>query len=170
MLTCNRAGSRMVVDAANSNGPFQPVALLHIRGESWRIATPRPAPGRCGSLREPFVAGQPAPSSARRLSVHAGIARIAKSRFCCFLLQLSHPPFSKRWCQRMWSHYPRKVAGEGEGRAKLSIYSSYRKGTNDGCASGLLCVHCWVGMLFKCTAACGRIGLVGGQGERCDIH
>ena len=33
MLTCNKAGSRMVVDAANSNGPFQPVALLHIRGE-----------------------------------------------------------------------------------------------------------------------------------------
>ncbi|PNI97267.1 PPP2R5C isoform 20 [Pan troglodytes] len=32
MLTCNKAGSRMVVDAANSNGPFQPVALLHIRG------------------------------------------------------------------------------------------------------------------------------------------
>uniref|UniRef100_F6PNW7 Protein phosphatase 2 regulatory subunit B'gamma n=1 Tax=Macaca mulatta TaxID=9544 RepID=F6PNW7_MACMU len=31
MLTCNKAGSRMVVDAANSNGPFQPVALLHIR-------------------------------------------------------------------------------------------------------------------------------------------
>ncbi|XP_016067704.1 PREDICTED: serine/threonine-protein phosphatase 2A 56 kDa regulatory subunit gamma isoform isoform X1 [Miniopterus natalensis] len=30
MLTCNKAG-RMVVDAANSNGPFQPVALLHIR-------------------------------------------------------------------------------------------------------------------------------------------
>uniref|UniRef100_A0A2K6TK86 Protein phosphatase 2 regulatory subunit B'gamma n=1 Tax=Saimiri boliviensis boliviensis TaxID=39432 RepID=A0A2K6TK86_SAIBB len=33
MLTCNKAGSRMVVDAANSNGPFQPVALLHIRGK-----------------------------------------------------------------------------------------------------------------------------------------
>uniref|UniRef100_A0A8B9XIA6 Serine/threonine-protein phosphatase 2A 56 kDa regulatory subunit n=1 Tax=Bos mutus grunniens TaxID=30521 RepID=A0A8B9XIA6_BOSMU len=32
MLTCNKAGSRMVVDAASSNGPFQPVALLHIRG------------------------------------------------------------------------------------------------------------------------------------------
>ncbi|XP_036119453.1 serine/threonine-protein phosphatase 2A 56 kDa regulatory subunit gamma isoform isoform X5 [Molossus molossus] len=31
MLTCNKAGGRMVVDAANSNGPFQPVALLHIR-------------------------------------------------------------------------------------------------------------------------------------------
>uniref|UniRef100_A0A8B9XGG6 Serine/threonine-protein phosphatase 2A 56 kDa regulatory subunit n=1 Tax=Bos mutus grunniens TaxID=30521 RepID=A0A8B9XGG6_BOSMU len=31
MLTCNKAGSRMVVDAASSNGPFQPVALLHIR-------------------------------------------------------------------------------------------------------------------------------------------
>ncbi|XP_034498244.1 serine/threonine-protein phosphatase 2A 56 kDa regulatory subunit gamma isoform isoform X3 [Ailuropoda melanoleuca] len=31
MWTCNKAGSRMVVDAANSNGPFQPVALLHIR-------------------------------------------------------------------------------------------------------------------------------------------
>nr|BAG58386.1 unnamed protein product [Homo sapiens] len=31
MLTCNKAGSRMVVDAANSNGPFQPVVLLHIR-------------------------------------------------------------------------------------------------------------------------------------------
>uniref|UniRef100_A0A8C5K853 Serine/threonine-protein phosphatase 2A 56 kDa regulatory subunit n=1 Tax=Jaculus jaculus TaxID=51337 RepID=A0A8C5K853_JACJA len=31
MLTCNKAGSGMVVDAANSNGPFQPVALLHIR-------------------------------------------------------------------------------------------------------------------------------------------
>ncbi|KAM7230484.1 hypothetical protein CapIbe_017974, partial [Capra ibex] len=31
MLTCNKGGSRMVVDAANSNGPFQPVALLHIR-------------------------------------------------------------------------------------------------------------------------------------------
>uniref|UniRef100_A0A4W3K120 Serine/threonine protein phosphatase 2A regulatory subunit n=1 Tax=Callorhinchus milii TaxID=7868 RepID=A0A4W3K120_CALMI len=31
MLTCNRAGSRMVVDAASSNGPFQPVALLHFR-------------------------------------------------------------------------------------------------------------------------------------------
>uniref|UniRef100_A0A8D0WMB3 Serine/threonine-protein phosphatase 2A 56 kDa regulatory subunit n=1 Tax=Sus scrofa TaxID=9823 RepID=A0A8D0WMB3_PIG len=31
MLTCNKAGSRMVVDAANSNGPFQPAALLHIR-------------------------------------------------------------------------------------------------------------------------------------------
>lgn len=33
MLTCNKAGSGMVVDAASSNGPFQPVALLHIRGE-----------------------------------------------------------------------------------------------------------------------------------------
>uniref|UniRef100_A0A8I6AAX1 Serine/threonine-protein phosphatase 2A 56 kDa regulatory subunit n=1 Tax=Rattus norvegicus TaxID=10116 RepID=A0A8I6AAX1_RAT len=31
MLTCNKAGSGMVVDAASSNGPFQPVALLHIR-------------------------------------------------------------------------------------------------------------------------------------------
>ncbi|XP_029806682.1 serine/threonine-protein phosphatase 2A 56 kDa regulatory subunit gamma isoform [Suricata suricatta] len=31
MWTCNKAGSRMVVDAASANGPFQPVALLHIR-------------------------------------------------------------------------------------------------------------------------------------------
>ncbi|XP_015680167.1 serine/threonine-protein phosphatase 2A 56 kDa regulatory subunit gamma isoform isoform X2 [Protobothrops mucrosquamatus] len=31
MLTCNKPGNRMVVEAANSNGPFQPVALLHIR-------------------------------------------------------------------------------------------------------------------------------------------
>ncbi|XP_069772531.1 serine/threonine-protein phosphatase 2A 56 kDa regulatory subunit gamma isoform isoform X6 [Narcine bancroftii] len=31
MLTCNRAGSRMVVDAAGSNGPFQPTGLLHFR-------------------------------------------------------------------------------------------------------------------------------------------
>uniref|UniRef100_A0A8C9G4R2 Uncharacterized protein n=1 Tax=Pavo cristatus TaxID=9049 RepID=A0A8C9G4R2_PAVCR len=65
MLTCNRAGSRMVVDAANSNGPFQPVALLHIRGESWRIATPRPAPGRCGSSGfTAFCCNSPIPLSA----------------------------------------------------------------------------------------------------------
>ncbi|CAB1334895.1 unnamed protein product [Coregonus sp. 'balchen'] len=31
MLTCNKAGIRMVVDAPNSNGPFQPVALMHFR-------------------------------------------------------------------------------------------------------------------------------------------
>uniref|UniRef100_A0A2I2Y986 Protein phosphatase 2 regulatory subunit B'gamma n=1 Tax=Gorilla gorilla gorilla TaxID=9595 RepID=A0A2I2Y986_GORGO len=37
MLTCNKAGSRMVVDAANSNGPFQPVALLHIRVEAVKL-------------------------------------------------------------------------------------------------------------------------------------
>uniref|UniRef100_A0A2K5LQE2 Protein phosphatase 2 regulatory subunit B'gamma n=1 Tax=Cercocebus atys TaxID=9531 RepID=A0A2K5LQE2_CERAT len=37
MLTCNKAGSRMVVDAANSNGPFQPVALLHIRVEAIKL-------------------------------------------------------------------------------------------------------------------------------------
>uniref|UniRef100_A0A2K6MVV3 Protein phosphatase 2 regulatory subunit B'gamma n=1 Tax=Rhinopithecus bieti TaxID=61621 RepID=A0A2K6MVV3_RHIBE len=37
MLTCNKAGSRMVVDAANSNGPFQPVALLHIRVEALKL-------------------------------------------------------------------------------------------------------------------------------------
>ncbi|KAM7375961.1 hypothetical protein PAMP_005715 [Pampus punctatissimus] len=31
MLTCNKSGDRMVVDAPNSNGPFQPVALMHFR-------------------------------------------------------------------------------------------------------------------------------------------
>uniref|UniRef100_A0A8C8CU29 Serine/threonine protein phosphatase 2A regulatory subunit n=1 Tax=Oncorhynchus tshawytscha TaxID=74940 RepID=A0A8C8CU29_ONCTS len=31
MLTCTKAGIRMVVDAPNSNGPFQPVALMHFR-------------------------------------------------------------------------------------------------------------------------------------------
>ncbi|XP_006001572.1 serine/threonine-protein phosphatase 2A 56 kDa regulatory subunit gamma isoform isoform X4 [Latimeria chalumnae] len=31
MLTCNKAGSRMVVDTASSNGPFQPLALVHFR-------------------------------------------------------------------------------------------------------------------------------------------
>ncbi|XP_030627069.1 serine/threonine-protein phosphatase 2A 56 kDa regulatory subunit gamma isoform isoform X4 [Chanos chanos] len=31
MLTCNKAGNRMVVDAPNCNGPFQPVALMHFR-------------------------------------------------------------------------------------------------------------------------------------------
>uniref|UniRef100_A0A8C9U993 Serine/threonine protein phosphatase 2A regulatory subunit n=1 Tax=Scleropages formosus TaxID=113540 RepID=A0A8C9U993_SCLFO len=31
MLTCNKGGSRMVVDAPNANGPFQPVALRHFR-------------------------------------------------------------------------------------------------------------------------------------------
>ncbi|CAI5696355.1 serine/threonine-protein phosphatase 2A 56 kDa regulatory subunit gamma isoform isoform X2 [Oreochromis niloticus] len=31
MLTCNKSGDRMVVDAPNSNGPFQPVALVHFR-------------------------------------------------------------------------------------------------------------------------------------------
>uniref|UniRef100_A0A8C6LE12 Serine/threonine protein phosphatase 2A regulatory subunit n=1 Tax=Nothobranchius furzeri TaxID=105023 RepID=A0A8C6LE12_NOTFU len=31
MLTCNKPEDRMVVDAPNSNGPFQPVALMHFR-------------------------------------------------------------------------------------------------------------------------------------------
>uniref|UniRef100_A0A3P8TN25 Serine/threonine protein phosphatase 2A regulatory subunit n=1 Tax=Amphiprion percula TaxID=161767 RepID=A0A3P8TN25_AMPPE len=31
MLTCNKSGDRMVMDAPNSNGPFQPVALMHFR-------------------------------------------------------------------------------------------------------------------------------------------
>ncbi|XP_041827642.1 serine/threonine-protein phosphatase 2A 56 kDa regulatory subunit gamma isoform isoform X1 [Melanotaenia boesemani] len=31
MLTCSKSEDRMVVDAPNSNGPFQPVALLHFR-------------------------------------------------------------------------------------------------------------------------------------------
>ncbi|XP_023684135.1 serine/threonine-protein phosphatase 2A 56 kDa regulatory subunit gamma isoform isoform X4 [Paramormyrops kingsleyae] len=31
MLTCNKAGSRMVMDAPTTNGPFQPVALMHFR-------------------------------------------------------------------------------------------------------------------------------------------
>lgn len=43
MWTCNKAGSRMVVDAANSNGPFQPVALLHIRGELLCVAESEPS-------------------------------------------------------------------------------------------------------------------------------
>uniref|UniRef100_A0AAR2L902 Serine/threonine protein phosphatase 2A regulatory subunit n=1 Tax=Pygocentrus nattereri TaxID=42514 RepID=A0AAR2L902_PYGNA len=34
MLTCNKTGNRMVVDAPNSNGPFQPVALMHFRDVS----------------------------------------------------------------------------------------------------------------------------------------
>lgn len=33
MLTCNKAGSRMIMDAVNTNGPFLPVALMHFRGE-----------------------------------------------------------------------------------------------------------------------------------------
>uniref|UniRef100_A0A8C4TDM7 Serine/threonine protein phosphatase 2A regulatory subunit n=1 Tax=Erpetoichthys calabaricus TaxID=27687 RepID=A0A8C4TDM7_ERPCA len=31
MLTCNKAGGRMVMDAANTNGPFQPLGLMHFR-------------------------------------------------------------------------------------------------------------------------------------------
>uniref|UniRef100_A0A8C8I0P4 Serine/threonine protein phosphatase 2A regulatory subunit n=1 Tax=Oncorhynchus tshawytscha TaxID=74940 RepID=A0A8C8I0P4_ONCTS len=31
MLTCTRAASAMVLDSPNSNGPFQPVALMHFR-------------------------------------------------------------------------------------------------------------------------------------------
>ncbi|XP_068110810.1 serine/threonine-protein phosphatase 2A 56 kDa regulatory subunit gamma isoform isoform X2 [Hyperolius riggenbachi] len=31
MLSCNQTGNRMVVEAASSNGPFQPAALLYIR-------------------------------------------------------------------------------------------------------------------------------------------
>lgn len=45
MWTCNKAGSRMVVDAANSNGPFQPVALLHIRGKLLCVSPNRNLPG-----------------------------------------------------------------------------------------------------------------------------
>uniref|UniRef100_A0A3B4A840 Uncharacterized protein n=1 Tax=Periophthalmus magnuspinnatus TaxID=409849 RepID=A0A3B4A840_9GOBI len=33
MLTCNKLGDRMVVDAPNSNGPFQPVALIRLDHE-----------------------------------------------------------------------------------------------------------------------------------------
>lgn len=39
MLTCNKT-DKMVVDAPNSNGPFQPVALMHFRGTYRRIILP----------------------------------------------------------------------------------------------------------------------------------
>lgn len=39
MLTCNKT-DKMVVDAPNSNGPFQPVALMHFRGTYSRIIVP----------------------------------------------------------------------------------------------------------------------------------
>lgn len=39
MLTCNKT-DKMVVDAPNSNGPFQPVALMHFRGTYGRIVLP----------------------------------------------------------------------------------------------------------------------------------
>lgn len=39
MLTCNKT-DKMVVDAPNSNGPFQPVALMHFRGTYGRIILP----------------------------------------------------------------------------------------------------------------------------------
>lgn len=42
MLACTRAASGMVLDAPSSNGPFQPVDLMHFRGEtrkstSWAV-------------------------------------------------------------------------------------------------------------------------------------
>lgn len=107
----------MVVDAANSNGPFQPVALLHIRGKSacvspsgslrgWLIN------GYCASdktSRKSFpaeVAGalQTGPGAAGRgpavghftvysqnLSLERGLACIVQSWFFCFLLALPSP-------------------------------------------------------------------------------
>ena len=51
MLTCNKS-DRMVVDAPNSNGPFQPVALMHFRGTYGRLilpAFPRELRGARGS-------------------------------------------------------------------------------------------------------------------------
>lgn len=38
MLACTRAASGMVLDAPGSNGPFQPVALMHFRGEKRKYA------------------------------------------------------------------------------------------------------------------------------------
>ncbi|KAG9344799.1 hypothetical protein JZ751_010486 [Albula glossodonta] len=43
MLTCNVTGSEMVVDAPSSNGPFQPVALMHFR-VSCRLAVSQTEP------------------------------------------------------------------------------------------------------------------------------
>uniref|UniRef100_A0A672KD90 Uncharacterized protein n=1 Tax=Sinocyclocheilus grahami TaxID=75366 RepID=A0A672KD90_SINGR len=34
MLTCSKEEARMVLDAPSANGPFQPVALMHFRGET----------------------------------------------------------------------------------------------------------------------------------------
>lgn len=39
MLACTRAASGMVLDAPSSNGPFQPVALMHFRGENRKFAS-----------------------------------------------------------------------------------------------------------------------------------
>lgn len=39
MLTCNKT-DKMVVDAPNTNGPFQPVALMHFRGTYGRFILP----------------------------------------------------------------------------------------------------------------------------------
>ncbi|KTF87994.1 hypothetical protein cypCar_00042535 [Cyprinus carpio] len=35
MLTCSKEEARMVLDAPSANGPFQPVALMHFRGETF---------------------------------------------------------------------------------------------------------------------------------------
>ncbi len=39
MLACTRAASGMVLDAPSSNGPFQPVALMHFRGENRKFTS-----------------------------------------------------------------------------------------------------------------------------------
>lgn len=39
MLACTRATSGMVLDAPSSNGPFQPVALMHFRGENRKFTS-----------------------------------------------------------------------------------------------------------------------------------
>uniref|UniRef100_A0A3B4WDR1 Uncharacterized protein n=1 Tax=Seriola lalandi dorsalis TaxID=1841481 RepID=A0A3B4WDR1_SERLL len=39
MLACTRAASGMVLDAPSSNGPFQPVALMHFRGEKRKFTS-----------------------------------------------------------------------------------------------------------------------------------
>lgn len=39
MLACTRAASGMVLDATSSNGPFQPVALMHFRGETRKFTS-----------------------------------------------------------------------------------------------------------------------------------
>lgn len=96
MLTCNKT-DKMVVDAPNSNGPFQPVALMHFRGTYGRIILPvrpsdteRESGAVCSSAPVPLHCQSGSLSAFLRLFIseflETAVLHSNSERCCCVLL------------------------------------------------------------------------------------